>query len=61
MVRFGVSRLFFVSDSAADRRGGWFAQLREGTALGPFLDRQAAKAGLDDYLYGARVNRVEVW
>ena len=60
MTRFLADRFFFVSDCVAGM-AGWFAALRGGVALGPFGDKTAAKAALDDFLYSARVNREEVW
>jgi hypothetical protein len=42
-------------------QGAWYCSTREGTLLGPFVDRKTADSALTDYLLDLRIQMQDVW
>jgi hypothetical protein len=51
----------FRADRFFTEQGAWYCNTREGTFLGPYVDREAADSALSDYLHELELQEQDVW
>jgi hypothetical protein len=51
----------FRADRFFSSQGAWYCNTREGPVLGPFPDRDAAQAGLSEFLRAQGVQPDDAW